>query len=172
MTARRLILLWTLFGGGLFAGGASAARLKEGDPAPALGIEKLLQAPENAVASWEALRGKVVVVEFWATWCVPCIQQIPHMNELVEAFRDQPVQFLSVSDEDEATVSAFLKKRPMKPWIGLDTDQSMLEGYQVFSIPYLVLVDAKGQIAAFLHPAILTKQLLEDVLAGKPLAGR
>jgi thiol-disulfide isomerase/thioredoxin len=168
MAARRLVLFLTL----AFGGAASAALLKEGDPAPPFGIEKLLQAPEGAVASWDAFRGKVVVVEFWATWCGPCVQQIPHMNELVESFRGKPVQFISVTDEEERIVEPFLKKRPMKAWIGLDTDESMLEGYQVFSIPYLVVVDAKGQIAAIRHPAELTGDLLDDVIAGKPVPSR
>ena len=167
---RRILVALTFMGAALLAGRAQAALLKTGDTAPPLSIEKLVQAPQNAVASWDAFKGKVVVVEFWATWCGPCVQQIPHMNELVDKFQGKPVQFLSVTDEDEATVQAFLKKRPMKAWIALDTDQSMYDAYQVFSIPYLALVDAKGQVAAILHPAELTAARIENVLAGKPAA--
>jgi thiol-disulfide isomerase/thioredoxin len=162
-------LVLAVVGASILASTALAAVLKVGDPAPPLGLEALLQAPEGTAANWDAFRGKVVVVEFWATWCVPCIQQIPHMNELVEAFRDKPVRFLSVSDEDRATVEAFVKSRPMKAWIGLDTDESMYEGYQVFSIPYLVVVNAQGQIAGILHPAELTADGLNAVLAGQSI---
>src|SRR5262245_46570784 len=65
-----------------------------GEPAPPLTLERLLQAPAGAKADWSALRGHVVVLEFWATWCVPCVRAVPHLNDLAEQFKDQPVQFL------------------------------------------------------------------------------
>lgn len=144
-----------------------AEAVEPGATAPALGLEKLLQAAPGAVASWDALSGKVVVLEFWATWCGPCIGQIPHVNQLIEKFKDRPVQFISITDEDESIVGPFLKHRPMSAWIGLDTNQSMLDAYQVFSIPHMVLVDKAGKIAAVVHPAQLSEQLLEDLLGGR-----
>src|SRR5215467_11840601 len=121
--------------------------LLPGKEAPALGLESILQAPSDAQASWKALKGKIVVLEFWATWCGPCIAAIPHLNELADKFKDQPIQFIAVTDEDEKVVAPFLRKKPIHAWIGLDTNKSMLKDYRVTGIPHTVVVDQKGIIA-------------------------
>ena len=141
-----------------------AASLKVGDPAPPLKADKWFQGPE--VKAFE--KGKVYVVEFWATWCGPCIMQIPHMNELVEKFRGKPIQFISITDEEESLVQPFLKKRPMKPWIALDTDQSMMQPYEVWAIPYMVIVDGNCIIRSIIHPAELTEAALNEMLSAGP----
>src|SRR5437899_5174313 len=98
---------------------------KVGERPPTIGLEKLLQAPEGTKASWAALKGKVVVLEFWATWCGPCVAAISHLNELADQFKGWPVQFIAVADEDEQVVTRFLKRKPIHAWVGLDTDKSM-----------------------------------------------
>ena len=60
-------------------------------PAPDLHFDAYLSAPPGAPNSLAELRGKVVVLEFWATWYAPCIRAIPHLNELSEKLADQPV---------------------------------------------------------------------------------
>src|SRR6185503_11931309 len=102
-----------------------------GKPAPELGLEQVLQAPAGTEASWEKLKGKVVVLEFWATWCAPCIAAIPHLNELADHFKGKPVQFIAITDEQNKVIEAFLKKRAMRAWIGLDTDKSMFKAYSI-----------------------------------------
>jgi uncharacterized protein (TIGR03435 family) len=139
-----------------------------GEPAPPITLKHLLQAPADADPSWEALRGKVVILEFWATWCAPCVAAIPHLNELAEHFHDQPVQFIAVTNEDEQTINRFLTRRPMSAWIGLDTDRSMLRAYGVTGIPHTVVVDQDGIIAAITHPRQLQKQHIQNLLDGMP----
>src|SRR5262245_37427861 len=95
------------------AGQIPAAEPTVGAEPPPLQLEKVLQAPAGARASWDALQGKVVVLEFWATWCGPCITAIPHLNELADAFKDKPVQFIAITDEDEKVVAPFLKRKPI-----------------------------------------------------------
>jgi uncharacterized protein (TIGR03435 family) len=140
-----------------------------GTPPPPLQLEKLLQAPADAQASWDALKGKVVVLEFWATWCGPCIAAIPHLNELADEFKDKPVQFIAITDEDEKVVAPFLKRKPIHAWIGLDNDKSMHKDYDISSIPHTVVIDGEGKVAAITYPMALTQQHLNDLLAGKKL---
>ncbi|HEY7544991.1 MAG TPA: TlpA disulfide reductase family protein, partial [Blastocatellia bacterium] len=88
-----------------------AQGLKAGDAAPDIALAKLLQAPSEARTNWENLRGNVVVLEFWATWCAPCIAAMPHLNELADKFKDKPVRFISITYENESIVAPFLKRR-------------------------------------------------------------
>lgn len=147
----------------LYAGSVAEA----GDPAPDIGLEKLLQVPEGTVPSWGNLRGKIVVLEFWSTLCGPCVAAIPHLNELAEKFKDQPVQFIAITKEKEPIVARFLKEKPIKAWIGLDTDSSMFKAYGIKAIPRTVLVDKHGVLLGFTHPEYLTEKRLKDLVAGK-----
>ena len=93
----------------LFAAASSGQSLKIGEPAPPLTLERTI--PAGSETSWEALRGKPVVIEFWATWCEPCVEQIPHLNQLTSKFAT--VQFISVTDEAAPVVESFLAQRPI-----------------------------------------------------------
>ena len=143
--------------------------LKVGDSAPPLAFETLLQAPDGTQATWPSLNGKVVVLEFWATWCIPCIRAMPHLNQLADTFRNSPVEFIAITDEAQQTVAPFLKRQPIHAWIGLNTDKTMFNRYGVAGIPHTVVVDRTGNIAAITRPSELTEQHLKDLLAGKKL---
>lgn len=151
----------------MFALLLAASILSVGEPAPPLTVKQLLQAPEGAKTTWPDLRGKAVVLEFWATWCAPCVEQIPHWNALAERFRDRPIQFVAVGSEDPETVSQFLEKRPMAGWIGLDPDGAVFKAYGVEGVPFTVLVDAKGVVRAITNLQDLTAAELEALLAGQ-----
>ncbi len=141
-----------------------------GQAAPPLQLERLLQAPQGAVASWETLRGKVVVLEFWATWCGPCIAAIPHLNELAESMRERPVQFIAITDEESDKVERFLVKRRMSAWLALDRDHLTFSAYGVRAIPHTVVVDSTCRVALVTSPTHLTVENLEGVIAGRPIA--
>jgi thiol-disulfide isomerase/thioredoxin len=115
---------------------------KIGSVPPPLTLGKTLQGPAASELSWEKLKGKVVVLEFWATWCGPCVQAIPHMNDLVDQFRDKPVVFISVTSENEDVVQAFLKTHQLKACVGIDDYEVLNHAYQVEGIPHAIIVDA------------------------------
>jgi len=140
---------------------------KLGDIPPALTLSKTLQGPPEQEITWDKLKGKVVVLEFWATWCTPCVKAIPHVNELAEQFKDKPVVFLSVTAENEDIVRPFLKQHPILTWVSLDDYEVLNKAFHVQGIPHAVIVSADGRIAAITHPAALQAKHLEEVLAGK-----
>jgi uncharacterized protein (TIGR03435 family) len=143
---------------------------KVGSKPPEISSLKLLQAPAEARTSWAELKGEVIVLEFWATWCGPCEAAIPHMNELTEKFKDKAVQFIAITGEDETTVQKFLKKKPISGWVGVDGDKSVHKAYGVTAIPHTVIIDQQGQIADVTYPLAVTEQRLNDLLDGKKIA--
>ena len=136
-----------------------------GEAAPPLALAKTLQGPEASAVHWGALKGKVVVIDFWATWCGPCIASIPHWNELTLAFKEKPVVFLAITDENEDVVSTFLKRTPIHSWIGIDgVGRPMREIFGVNGIPTTFIVNQAGVVAAITHPAKLQPRDIDEVI--------
>jgi thiol-disulfide isomerase/thioredoxin len=94
------------------------------------------------------LRGKVVVLDLWATWCPPCRAMIPHTTKLVERMKGKPFVFVSISgDDDKETVENFIKKNPM-PWTHWfnGPDGGVVEDWNVKYFPTIFVLDTKGVI--------------------------
>src|SRR5262249_19969563 len=68
------------------------------------------------------LKGKVVVVEFWATWCGPCVAGIPHLNKLHDELGPKGLRILSFTDQSKQGIENFLKKTPMKYTLGVGSE--------------------------------------------------
>ena len=119
-------------------------KLFVGKPAPATSAKDL---DDKAVALAD-LKGKVVVLDFWATWCGPCRSMIPHEREMVKKLADKPFVLVSVSADDAAkTVKDFVEKEPM-PWTHWFAGQrgDALKGWNVHAFPTIYVIDAKGVI--------------------------
>jgi uncharacterized protein (TIGR03435 family) len=149
--------------------GANAG-IKIGQPAPEISLDQLLPDQPVASATLHALKGKAVVLEFWATWCGPCVMAIPRLNELAVEFKNKPVVFLSITAESRAEIEPFLKKRPIEGWVGLTKDRKVLEDYGVTSLTRTFLIDAEGNLAADLAAYNLTAGMLNDLLARRPVS--
>ncbi len=92
-------------------------------------------------------RGKVVLLNFWATWCPPCISEIPKLNELREAYAGRDFEIIAVStDRSLSAVKRFIKKRPVSFVVLHDEGIKVSRKYNVFSIPTTFLLDKKGRI--------------------------
>jgi uncharacterized protein (TIGR03435 family) len=154
-----------------FSAGADAGtEVKIGQAAPPLTLREVLQTPEGIHGTWEELRGKAVVVEFWATWCGGCVDNISHLNELSEKFASRPLQIISITDEtDSVLVKRFLERHPIRGWVAFDGEESTFKRYGIEGRPQTLLIDGSGVVRAVTNPTSVTPQVLEDLLAGKPL---
>ena len=141
-----------------------------GSAAPQLHFDHVLQGPSAAQLTLLSLRGKVVVLEFWATWCAPCIGEIPVLNKLQADVDSQKVQILSVDDEDPAVVQSFLKKHTMAGWVAQDTSGKLLLAYGVTARPATVVIDGSGKvISTDVPPNMLQAAQLMKLAAGEPV---
>ena len=141
-----------------------------GGPAPELTFRELLQAPPGIRGSWQELKGRAVVLEFWATWCGGCVDNIPHLNQLAEQFKSKSIQFIAVTDEtDIDAVKRFLEHHPIGGWVAFDAEESTFKRYGIEGRPRTLLVNQSGVVQAITNPVSVTAQVLEDLLAGKPL---
>ena len=140
---------------------------KPGTQAPSLQVTKWLQPPAGFDGQWSRLRGKVVVLEFWATWCSPCVHAIPHLNQLANEFHSQDVVFLAVTDDDEDHLKPFLAKQPMDAIIGIDTDRKSWKAFGVPFVPHTIVIDKDGAVIGATLPENVTSEVLREVLAGK-----
>lgn len=95
-----------------------------------------------------SLKGKVVVVNFWATWCPPCRKEMPDLNALAAQFKDQGLVVLAISDEDLATVKPFIDKAGYTYPILLDPGRKINKLYQVDGIPKTFIYDKDGKLVA------------------------
>jgi len=142
-----------------------AQNLEVGKPAPELNLERTI--PAGRSLTLESLKGRPTVIEFWATWCGYCIQEIPHLNALAGKFGN--VRFLSITDEQPSTVEPFLAKHPISGEIGIDRDRSTFKAFGIEGRPQTVLVDKDGVVRGILYPTQITAAVLENFIAGRPL---
>jgi thiol-disulfide isomerase/thioredoxin len=143
---------------------------EKGTPAPPLDSLTLLQTLPQTKADWASLKGKVVVLEFWATWCSPCVASLPHFNQLVESLDPAKFLFISIDDEEQKDIERFLAKKKMSGWVGVDASGSVFAWYGIKARPTTVIVDASGKIAAVTEIDSVSAADLQAVADGKSVA--
>jgi thiol-disulfide isomerase/thioredoxin len=141
---------------------APAAAQAVGEQAPDVEWQKTFNFDTAPATKLSELRGSVVLLEFWATWCGPCRAQIPHMNELHAQQADRGLVVVGVSNETEAVVEPFVQKMEMRYPIAL----AKPDGYAVRGIPHAFLIGTDGKILWAGHPATLDAKVVDTALAG------
>lgn len=130
----------------------------DGEAAPITGTESPLvgqPAPDFKLADLSGdnfqlaeHRGEVIVLDFWATWCSPCLQTMPLVDEIVREFPDQKVRLLAVNMEEQpGEIKSTLERHKLNVPVILDIDGVAAARYSVTSIPQTVVIDRDGNIA-------------------------
>ncbi len=142
-------------------------RMKEGNPAP----EFTFQNVKGKEVKLSKLRGKVVVLDFWASWCGPCRAEIPNLKSIYADYKDKGVEFLSVSiDAKKDAWTKALAEEGMTWQLGWvpDGGKKVMEDYQFGGIPFILVLDKEGNIYRKWVRGEDIRKAIQDCLDGKP----
>ncbi len=135
---------------------ARAVKNNIGQQLPALNLSFVGDKPD--------LAGKALLIEFWATWCEPCRESIPHLNEFWKDYKDRGLVVIGLTKEDEARVREFVKEVPIHYFIGRDPSAELAGHLGVTVIPHTIIVDKTGRITWEGHPETMQPGDIENVL--------
>jgi thiol-disulfide isomerase/thioredoxin len=128
-----------------------------------LSFAQEMSAPEFAIShdqlpnKLSALTGKVVYIDFWASWCKPCRKSFPWMNQMQQKYAGQGLQIIAINlDTEEALAKAFLDKVPAQIPIIYDPEGKIASDYNLLGMPSSYLIDKKGKIR-FSHKGFFTR---------------
>ena len=116
--------------------------------------------------SLNAALGRVVLLEFWATWCPPCRRTIPHLQQLHKKYRKKGLLIISVSSESPSKVKSFVRRqgRKMSYPIGIDRSRRTSSKYGIRGIPHAFLIDTTGKVIWQGHPMRLKESQITEAL--------
>jgi thiol-disulfide isomerase/thioredoxin len=159
----------------LTAGGHAAGfEARASIPAPVLGAQDLKGAPQTLTR----YRGKVVLLNFWASWCPPCLREMPSMERLRLKMVGRPLEIVALDSAETADeVNAFLSKMKLGFPILLDPDGSNTRRWNVFALPTSFLLDTEGRVRFVLTGPTEWDEgealrVIESLLAERPVPAK
>jgi len=139
-----------------------------GSRVPAVGMEAEdfqltdLDGKPNSLSQY---RGKIVLLNFWATWCKPCTTEMPAMQASFDRLRDQGFVVLAINElEDDAKVREHIKTYGHTFTVLMDSDNQVANQFGVYGLPVSVFIDQQGKVQEYIKGGLLTEQLINDLV--------
>jgi peroxiredoxin len=119
---------------------------------------------EGKSQSLSQYRGKIVLVNFWATWCKPCTIEMPALQKIYDKLRGKGFVVLAVNElEDDAKVREHIKQYGYTFPVLMDRDNKVANQFGVFGLPVSVFIDEKGVVQEYIKGGLLTAQKIQEV---------
>lgn len=157
MKKKATLIIWLTLTAHLVVG----QQLNIGDKVPNASID--LISPINEMTSLNDMKGKVVILDFWATWCGPCISNMAHLDSLHKKFAGA-LEIIAVSHEERGRLERFAKKRPVSFEYALSSDGILQDLFPHRVIPHSVIIDKSGVVRAITNPQNIDATVIQAVL--------
>jgi peroxiredoxin len=158
-----IVLIFVLVGLSTIDGWGMGSRV------PAVGMEVedfQLTDLDGKPQSLSQYRGKIVLLNFWATWCKPCTTEMPAMQASFDKLRDKGFVVLAINElEDDAKVREHIKTYGHTFTVLMDPDNKVANQFGVYGLPVSVFIDQQGRVQEYLKGGLLTEQMINDVVA-------
>ena len=152
-------LFWTWVSRPPVMAAQSAASARIGAPAPDFALQKL----DGKSISLKDLRGKVVVLNFWATWCPPCRAEMVALNQVQQDLADRDLVVLGINQlEDPQTVQHFMQTQGLSFPVALDSLGAASQAYRVSALPTTYFIDRNGVIRDVVFGGPMAQALIES----------
>ncbi|WP_158996237.1 redoxin family protein [Mucilaginibacter sp. L196] len=143
------------------------SQIKVGQRVTNIPIQNLLNAPLKQTQLSD-FNGKVILLEFWATYCGPCITAMSHLQELQKECTGK-LRIITVTSEKESRIKKFIENKPSNLWFAVDSANLLQQSFPLRTIPESVLIDKNGVVVAITEPQNITKQVIADVMVDKKI---
>lgn len=154
-----LLYLMPLFG---FSQGLT---LKSGDRFPDIPINHVINSPNASVNINKQQDKKIYILNFWGTWCGPCLPEMDALTKLQKANANK-IQVIGISDDPVAKLQRYLKNKPTTIWLATDTNFLLYNLFNFSSVSHSAIVNAKKEIIGLVKTHSITQGLLDSIYKG------
>jgi len=138
------------------------AQVQNGAAVPDINFETVLNSPIKQI-KLNQMKGKIVILEFWATWCGSCLEAMPHLKGLQKKYKDK-LRVITVTNESPKRTEQYLTYRPSNLWLAVDTNEVISSLFPHHSIPHTVLISSAGTLIANTSPQAITSLIIDSIL--------
>jgi uncharacterized protein (TIGR03435 family) len=142
--------------------------LKSGDQLPDISINQIVNAPVKSFNIKSSKDKKFYILNFWGTWCSPCIPEMDELSRLQKANADK-LQVIAISDDEPVKLQKYLKNKPTTLWLATDTSYLFYNLFNFASVSHSAIVNADKKIVALMKTHSITQGLLDSLYKGEKI---